>query len=89
MPSLSDEMDELAKKVRDLEQRFRTETAVCLESTYSYYYSKGALDFRDKLLDEIQSQTHMDKGVQALIRSIVTSVYPDQYQFTTSEIGIE
>ena len=89
MSSLSDELDRLTQEVRALEHRFKMETAVCVETTYSYYYSKGALDYRDKMLDAIQSDLHMDKGVQALLRSMVMTTYPDPFQFTSSKKGLE
>lgn len=89
MSSLSKQLSEITASVRDLEHKFEEATIAVAESTYGYYYTKGALDYRDKLLDAIQSDSHMDKGVQALIRSLIFVTNPDPYQFTTSKRGLE
>jgi hypothetical protein len=77
VPSLSEDLRSLSVQLLKLSQATKREDDKNEESSYSYYYSKGALDYRDKLLELIGN---MSKNRSALdVYFLLLDNFPDSY----------
>ena len=77
MSSLSEELRLLSLELMKMSQATKVEDEKDHETVYGYYYSKGALDYRDRLLEAL--------GALPLGRSardafyVLLETYPDTY----------
>jgi hypothetical protein len=76
--SLSEDLRVLSIQLMKLSRATDQEHDTHQESVYSYYYSKGALDYRDKLLEAIGALPRDRSVVEAF--HILLATFPDEYK---------
>lgn len=77
MSSLSDRLRELTAEVQRLEVELQGQETKDHETVYRYYYGKGALDFRDKLIAVLGGLKVNYSAVDAY--NTFLSTFPDPY----------
>ena len=77
MSSLSEELRILSLHLMKLSQSTKVESEEDHETVYGYYYSKGALDYRDKLVEALGSIRSSCSATEAF--SIFLGTFPDEY----------
>lgn len=77
MSMLSKDLHALSMELLKLSQATSQEGDENHEKVYSYYYSKGALDYRDKLLEVLGNVYNTSSAADAY--RILLKTYPDPY----------
>lgn len=77
MSMLSKDLHALSMELLKLSQATSQEGDENHEKVYSYYYSKGALDYRDKLLEVLGNISNTSSAADAYYTLLKT--YPDPY----------
>jgi hypothetical protein len=75
--SLSEELRLLSLELLKISQSTKRDDDKDHETVYSYYYSKGALDFRDKLLALMGGLPPLYSALEAYY--VLLDTYPDDY----------
>ena len=75
--SLSDDLHRVSAELIRISQAASFEADKDYETVYNYYYSKGALDFRDKLLALMGALPPTYSALEAYY--VLLDTYPDQY----------
>ena len=74
---IASELSKLASKVAALEVQEQNGKDHDHETVYRYYYGKGALDYRDKLLAAIGDLPRTGSALQAY--ELVRDIFPDKF----------
>ncbi len=82
MPSLSEDLRFLSVQLMKLSQASKQEDEKDYETVYGYYYSKGALDYRDKLLELIGGMPK-DRSIMEAYYALLET-HPDDYYSPSS-----
>ena len=75
--SLSEELRRLSMELHKMSLATKQEEEKDHETVYRYYYSKGALDFRDKLLAKMGALPPTYSALEAYY--VLLDTFPDQY----------
>ena len=75
--SLSEELRVLSRELDKISRSVAFDEDKDLETVYRYYYSKGALDFRDKLLAKMGALPPTYSALEAYY--VLLDTYPDEY----------
>ncbi len=75
--SLSEELRQLSMELHKMSLSTKVEEEKDYENVYGYYYSKGALDFRDKLLALMGALPPTYSALEAYY--VLLDTYPDDY----------
>jgi len=75
--TLSEELKVLATELLKMSKSTELEDEKDHETVYGYYYSKGALDYRDKLLDRI-GEIPRDSSVMEAFYALLET-FPSDY----------
>lgn len=75
--SLSEELRRLSMELNKMSLATKQEEEKDYETVYGYYYSKGALDFRDKLLALMGALPPTYSALEAYY--VLLDTYPDAY----------
>jgi hypothetical protein len=74
--SLSEELRVLSRELDKISRSIAFDEDKDFETVYNYYYSKGALDFRDKLLALMGALPPTYSALEAYY--VLLDTYPDQ-----------
>jgi hypothetical protein len=74
--SLSEELRVLSRELDKISRSVAFDEDKDYETVYSYYYSKGALDFRDKLLAKMGALPPTYSALEAYY--VLLDTFPDQ-----------
>jgi hypothetical protein len=77
VPSLSEDLGAISVQLMKLSTATKQENDKNNETTYAYYYSKGGLDYRDKLLALLSTMPKGSSALQAFY--LVLNQFPDPY----------
>lgn len=77
MSSLSEDLRRLSAELLKIAQATRQEDGKDHETVYGYYYSKGALDYRDKLLEAVGGLPKDYSASEAF--QMLLGTFPDRY----------
>jgi hypothetical protein len=75
--SLSEELRRLSMELNKMSLATKQEEEKDYETVFGYYYSKGALDFRDKLLALMGALPPTYSALEAYY--VLLDTYPDAY----------
>lgn len=75
--SLSEELRRLSMELNKMSLATKQEEEKDHETVYGYYYSKGALDFRDKLLAKMGALPPTYSALEAYY--VLLDTFPDAY----------
>ncbi len=81
MPSLSRDLFSIAQRVQLLESAALAERDD--ETVWRYYYEKGALDYRDKLMEFFGNQPSSRSALDVFHDFL--NIYPDPYSENNNE----